>query len=88
MDPAFHHYYARRLTLDHDKLWRWAGWMCVSVVAALTSMGYHFGNIRFAPLAAGFAILAGVCWLDRGQTPVRSDGIHSRANSGVNRASR
>ena len=70
------------------KMLRWAGWLCVGVVATLTSMGYHFGNIRFAPLAAGFAILAGVCLVDRGRTPVRSDGIHPRTDSGVDRASR
>jgi hypothetical protein len=70
------------------RLLRWAGWLCMGTVATLTSMGYHFGNIRFAPVAAGFAILAAVCWLDRGRTPVRSDGIHPRRDSGVNRASR
>ncbi len=47
------------------RMLRWAGWLCVSIVATLTSMGYHFGNIRFAPVAAGFAILAAVCLLDR-----------------------
>jgi hypothetical protein len=29
-----------------------------------------------------------VCWLDSGRTPVRSDGIHPRADSGIDRASR
>ena len=43
-----------------DRIRRWAGWLCLGMVATLTSMGYHFGNIRFAPLAAGFAILAAV----------------------------
>lgn len=67
---------------------RWAGWLCVCTVAILTFMGYHFGNIRFAPVAAGFAILAAVCWLDRGPAPMRSDGIHPRRDSGIDRASR
>jgi len=71
-----------------DRVLRWAGWLCVGMVATLTSMGYHFGNIRFAPLAAGFAILAAVCLVDRWRTPMRSDGIHPRRDSGVNRASR
>jgi hypothetical protein len=69
-----------------DGVRRWTGWLCVGMVAALTSMGYHFGNIRFAPLAVGFAILAAVCLIDW-RTPVRSDGIHPRRDSGVNRAS-
>ena len=86
LDP---HYLVERRAMDLSaRLLRWAGWLCVCVVATLTSLGYHFGNIRFAPLAAGFVILAAVCWLDRGQTPVRSDGIHPGANSRVNRASR
>jgi uncharacterized membrane protein len=64
---------------------RWAGWLCLGMVATLASMGYHFGNIRFAPLAAGFAILAVVCLLDRWWAPMRSDAIHPRRDSGVNR---
>jgi hypothetical protein len=68
---------------------RWAGWMFLGVVAALTSMGYHFGNVRFAPLVAGFAILAAVCFLDRGRQQVRSgNGVHARSDSGVYRTSR
>lgn len=70
-----------------DRIRRWAGWLCLATVATLASMGYHFGNIRFAPLAAGFAILAAVCLLDRWRTPMRSDGIHPGRNSGINRAS-
>lgn len=70
-----------------DKTRRWAGWLCLSAVAALTSMGYHFGNVRFAPLVAGFAILAGVCFLGRGQEEVPSHGIHPRTDPGINRAS-
>lgn len=69
-----------------DRVRRWAGWLCLGMMATLASMGYHFGNIRFTPLAAGFAILAAVCLLDRGRTPMRSDGIHPRRDSGVSRA--
>jgi hypothetical protein len=50
-------------------------------------MGYLFGNIRFAPLAAGFAILAAVCLVERGEEPMRTNGIHPRRDSGVSRAS-
>jgi hypothetical protein len=74
--------------MDRDLMWRWTGWLCLGMVATLTSMGYHFGNIRFAPLAAGFAILAAVCLVDRRRTPVRSDGIQPRSDSGSNRTSR
>jgi hypothetical protein len=70
-----------------DRMRRWAGWLCLGLVATLASMGYHFGNIRFAPLVAGFAILAAVFRLARARAPVRSDGIHPRTDSGVNRAS-
>jgi hypothetical protein len=28
-------------------------------------MGYHWANVRFLPLVAGFAILAGVCYARR-----------------------
>jgi hypothetical protein len=72
-----------------DGVRRWAGWTFLCIVAALVSMGYHFGNIRFVPLAAGFAILAGVCFLDRGRQQVRSgNGVHPRADSGVHRTGR
>ncbi len=40
----------------------WAGRFCVAVVLTLTWLGFYFANIRFLPLAAGFAILAGVCY--------------------------
>ena len=70
-----------------DRIRRWAGWLCLGTVATLTSMGYHFGNIRFAPLAAGFAILAALCLSERWRAPVRSDGIHPGTDSGSNRAS-
>lgn len=72
-----------------DTVRRWAGWMFLVLVAALASMGYHFGNVRFIPLAAGFAILAAVCFADRGRQQVRSpSGVHARANPGIHRAGR
>ncbi len=71
-----------------DRTRRWGGWLCLALVATLASMGYHFGNIRFAPLVVGFAILAAVCLLVRGRTPVRSNGIYPRRDSGINRARR
>jgi hypothetical protein len=46
-------------------------------------MGFHFGNVRFAPVVAGFAILAGVfyTWRTEPAQPSRS-----LANSGRHRA--
>ena len=70
-----------------DRIRRWTGWLCLGMVATLASMGYHFGNIRFAPLAAGFAILAAVCLVERERAPMRSDCIHPRRDSGVGPAS-
>lgn len=40
----------------------WAGRVCMGLVAALSWMGFYFANIRFLPIAAGFAILAVVCY--------------------------
>jgi hypothetical protein len=71
----------------NDKMRRWTGWLCLGLVATLAWMGYYFGNIRFAPLAGGFAILAAVCLIERQQAPMRTDGIHPRRDSGVSRAS-
>jgi hypothetical protein len=63
---------------------RCAGWIFMGLVAALASMGYHFGNVRFVPLVLGFAILAAVCFLDRGRQQVRSrNGVHPRASTGI-----
>ena len=70
-----------------DRMRRWAGWLCLVLVATLTLLGYHFGNIRFAPVAAGFAILAVLCLADGRRAPMRSNGIHPRTDSGVDRAS-
>ena len=54
----------------NEDLQRWAGRTCLLLVGALGLMGYHFANVRFLPLAAGFAILAGVCYNRR--APIRS----------------
>jgi hypothetical protein len=48
-----------------EELQRWAGRLCLMLVAALGMMGYHWANVRFLPLMAGFAILAGVCYAPR-----------------------
>ena len=43
----------------------WAGRVCAGLVVLLGMMGYHFANVRFAPVAAGFAILAGLFYSGR-----------------------
>lgn len=48
-----------------SELQRWAARLCMSLVAVLALMGYHFGNVRFVPIAAGFAILGGVFYSGR-----------------------
>jgi hypothetical protein len=48
-----------------EEMQRWAGRLCLILVAALGMMGYHWANVRFLPLMAGFAILAGVCYAPR-----------------------
>jgi hypothetical protein len=48
-----------------EELQRWAGRFCLMLVAALGMMGYHWANVRFLPLMAGFAILAGLCYAPR-----------------------
>lgn len=64
----------------NEDLQRWAGRICLLLVAALGMMGYHFANVRFLPLVAGFAILAGVCYGGRGESdaarPLRDSGQH------------
>ncbi len=57
----------------NEDLQRWAGRSCLLVGMGLGMVGYHFANIRFAPLVAGFAILAGVCYGRRiHRDPIRS----------------
>ena len=66
-----------------DRVGRAAGWSCALLVALLILMGYHFANVRFVPIAAGFAILAGVLLLGSRDQQVRSDAIHPGADPGV-----
>ncbi|MBA3346353.1 MAG: hypothetical protein H0T44_13835 [Gemmatimonadales bacterium] len=40
----------------------WGGRLCLGTVAALSLTGYYYGNIRFVPVAAGFAIMAALCY--------------------------
>lgn len=65
----------------NEDLQRWAGRICLLLVAALGMMAYHFANVRFLPLMAGFAILAGVCYGRHGESnaarPLRHSGPHS-----------
>jgi hypothetical protein len=64
----------------NEDLRRWAGRTCLLLVGTLGMMGYHFANVRFLPLVAGFAILAGVCYSGRGDSdptsPLRDSGQH------------
>jgi hypothetical protein len=63
-----------------EELQRWAGRLCLLLVALLGMMGYHWANVRFLPLMAGFAILAGVCYVPRITSeetrPLRPSGQH------------
>jgi hypothetical protein len=70
-----------------SRIRRWVGWICLGVVAASLSMGYHYGNIRFLPVAAGFAILAGLCLTMGERREVPSNAVHSGADPGVPGAS-
>jgi hypothetical protein len=64
----------------NEDLQRWAGKACLLLVGGLGMMGYHFSNVRFLPLMAGFAILAGVCYTERSEpgpaAPLRKSGQH------------
>jgi hypothetical protein len=53
------------------------------MVGGLGALGFHFGNVRFAPVAAGFAILAGVLYTWKGQPTAP---FRSLSNSGSHRA--
>ena len=70
-----------------DNLRRWAGWFCLGLVAAFAFLGYFFGNIRFAPLAAGFVILAAVFLVEWEEEQARTNGIQPGADSRVDRTS-
>jgi hypothetical protein len=45
----------------------WTGRLCLATVVVLTWAGLYFENVRFAAPAAGFLILAALCYL-----PLRS----------------
>ena len=50
----------------------WAARLCLATVVILAWAGMYFENIRFIAPAAGFLILAVVCYLHRpAATPVR-----------------
>ena len=49
----------------NEELQRWAGRLCLLLVASFAILGYHGANVRFLPLMAGFGILAGVCYARR-----------------------
>jgi hypothetical protein len=70
------------MSLD-DGMRRMAGWACVGLVAMLIAMGYHFANIRFLPVAAGFAILGGLFLLARPTDQITSSAIQQRADPRV-----
>jgi hypothetical protein len=72
----------------NDRLCRLAGWVCLGLAAMFCLLGYYFGNIRFAPLAGGFAILAAIGLIERGPEQAKSNAIHPGADSGVDRAGR
>jgi hypothetical protein len=64
---------------ESEELQRWAGRLCLMLAAALGMMGYYWANVRFLPLIAGFAILAGVCYAPRNATEeasLRPSGQH------------
>ncbi len=65
------------------RLQRLAGWVCLAFVAMFCLLGYYFGNIRFAPLAGGFAILAALGLIERGPEQAKSNAIHQRTDSGL-----
>ena len=60
-----------------EELQRWAGRFCLLLVAAFGMLGFHWANVRFLPLVAGFAILAAVCYAPRAAqeaSPMRDSG--------------
>jgi hypothetical protein len=64
----------------NEDLQRWAGRICLLLVGVLAMTGYHFANVRFLPLVAGFAIMAGVCYAGQrasdARRPLRDSGQH------------
>lgn len=62
---------------------RWAGRVCAVIVALLAMLGFYFGNVRFAPVAVGFAILAALFYSGR---LIAAAPSRSLSNSGRHRA--
>lgn len=71
-----------------EKLRRLAGWFCLGLVAVFALLGYYFGNIRFAPLAAGFLILSAIFLIELAPEHLEPNGIHAGADPGVDRKGR
>ena len=68
-----------------ETLRRVAGWFCLGLVAIFVLLGYFFGNVRFAPLAAGFLILSAVFLIELAPEQAQSNGIHPGTNSRIDR---
>ena len=64
----------------NEELPRWAGRICLLLVATFGMLGFHYANVRFIPMMAGFAILAAVCYAPRASSPearpLRPSGQH------------
>jgi hypothetical protein len=65
-----------------ESLRRVAGWCCLGMVAIFVLLGYFFGNIRFAPLAAGFLILSAVFLIELAPEQAKTNAIHPGTDSG------
>jgi hypothetical protein len=50
----------------------WAGRLCLGSVFALGAMGFHYGNIRFLPVALGCGIFAALCYGLIGRSPIET----------------
>src|SRR3954469_3280162 len=70
-----------------DRGRRWAGWLCLGLVAMFVLLGYYFGNVRFTPLAGGFLILSAVFLIERGEEQVERHGIHPGTEPPIGRPS-
>jgi Na+/proline symporter len=68
-----------------EMLRRLAGWCCLGMVAMFALLGYFFGNIRFAPLAAGFLILSAVFLIELAPEQAKNNGIHPGTDSRIDR---
>jgi hypothetical protein len=66
-----------------EKLRRWAGWLCLGVVALFAFLGYYFRNVRFTPVAGGFLILSAVFLVERGKEQAEGHAIQPGADPRV-----